>query len=144
VRDISEWLVQIGFRAPAAPLSGAAPVAVTYHEACHLCHGQKISAQPREILKSIPGVELRECAEATMCCGSAGVYSLTQPKTAGWLRDRKVGHLRATGATVVATANPGCQLQIQQGISTGGAARPRVVHPVVLLAEAYALEAKEF
>jgi glycolate oxidase iron-sulfur subunit len=139
VRDISEWLVEIGFRAPASP---ATPVAVTYHEACHLCHGQKISAQPRDILKSIPGLELRECAEATMCCGSAGVYSLTQPGTAAWLRDRKVGHIRSTGAPIVATANPGCQIQIQQGLVIDGRAPLRVAHPIVLLAEAYSLENK--
>jgi glycolate oxidase iron-sulfur subunit len=143
VRDISEWLVETGFRPPAAPPTGAVPVAVTYHEACHLCHGQKITSQPREILRAIPGVELRECAESTMCCGSAGVYSLTQPGTAAWLRDRKVGHIRSTGAAVVATANPGCQLQIQQGIPNvpgGTAPSIRVVHPVVLLAEAYRAE----
>jgi glycolate oxidase iron-sulfur subunit len=138
VRDISEWLVEIGFRSPAARQPGAAPVAVTYHEACHLCHGQRITSQPREILRAIPGVELRECPEATMCCGSAGVYSLTQPTTAAWLRDRKVGHIRSTGAAVVATANPGCQLQIQQGVPEG----IRVVHPVVLLAEAYRSEGR--
>jgi glycolate oxidase iron-sulfur subunit len=140
VRDISEWLVEIGFRAPTAPPSGSRPIAVTYHEACHLCHGQKITSQPRTILRAIPGLELRECPEATMCCGSAGVYSLTQPTTAAWLRDRKVGHLRSTGASVVATANPGCQLQIQQGVqirSGESGTPPRVVHPVVLLAEAY-------
>ena len=140
VRDISEWLVEIGFRRPAPPASGAPPVAVTYHEACHLCHGQKITSQPREILCSIPGVEFRECPEATMCCGSAGVYSLTQPGTAKWLRDRKVAHIRSTGADVVATANPGCQLHIQKGFTRGecGAQpQPRVVHPIVLLAEAY-------
>jgi glycolate dehydrogenase iron-sulfur subunit len=140
VRDISEWLVEIGFRSPNPPASGAEPMAVTYHEACHLCHGQKITAQPREILRAIPGVELRECAEATMCCGSAGVYSLTQPRTAGWLRDRKVSNIRLTQAGVVATGNPGCQLQIQQGLALDGVGAPRVVHPVVLLAEAYAAE----
>jgi glycolate oxidase iron-sulfur subunit len=143
VRDISEWLVEIGFRAPKAPPSGAEPVAVTYHEACHLCHGQKITAQPRAILRSIPGVELRECAEATMCCGSAGVYSQTQPETAAWLRERKAGHIRRTGAGIVATANPGCQLQIQQAFpreSGDGKAAVRVVHPIVLLAEAYRAE----
>ncbi len=139
VRDISEWLVQIGFR---TPRSAASPTAVTYHEACHLCHGQKISAQPREILRSIPGLDLRECAEATMCCGSAGVYSLTQPGTAAWLRDRKVGHIRSTGATVVATANPGCQIQIQQGLSAEKIPHLRVVHPIVLLSEAYSIENK--
>jgi glycolate oxidase iron-sulfur subunit len=140
VRDISEWLVEIGFRRPAAPRTGIRPVPVTYHEACHLCHGQKITAEPREILKALPGLELRECAESTMCCGSAGIYSLTQPKTATWLRDRKVSHLRSTGAEVVATANPGCQLQIQQGFSgqSGKTAENiRVVHPIVLLSEAY-------
>lgn len=75
-----------------------------------------------------------------MCCGSAGVYSLTHPETSAWLRDRKVAHLRSTGAAIVATANPGCQLQIQQGISEAdgeATVAPRVVHPVVLLAEAY-------
>jgi glycolate oxidase iron-sulfur subunit len=140
VRDISEWLVATGFRRPGPPLSALPPVAVTYHEACHLCHGQKITAEPREILRALPGVELRECAEATTCCGSAGIYSLTQPKTSSWLRDRKVAHLRSTGASIVATANPGCQLHIQHGfmIAEGSLApSPRVVHPVVLLAEAY-------
>ena len=143
VRDISEWLVEIGFRPPASPPQGARPLAVTYHEACHLCHGQKITSQPREILRSIPGVELRECPEATMCCGSAGIYSITQPSTATWLRDRKVGHIRSTQAAVVATANPGCQLHILKGFNGQESARspaPRVVHPIVLLAEAYAVE----
>jgi glycolate oxidase iron-sulfur subunit len=140
MRDISEWLVEIGFRPPAPPRSGAPRLAVTYHEACHLCHGQKITSQPREILRSIPGVELRECPEATMCCGSAGVYSITQPETATWLRDRKLGHLHSTQATVVATANPGCQLHILKGFknqATDRGSPPRVVHPIVLLAEAY-------
>ena len=143
VRDISEWLVDIGFRKPDAPSHGAKSVAVTYHEACHLCHGQKITAQPREILKAIPGYELRECPEATMCCGSAGVYSLTQPETAAWLRDRKIAHLLSAGADIVATANPGCQLQIELGFRRSEAEAPkapRVAHPVVLLAEAYRSE----
>jgi glycolate oxidase iron-sulfur subunit len=145
VRDISEWLVEIGFRRPSSPASGSKPIAVTYHEACHLCHGQKITAQPREILRAIPGFELRECPEATMCCGSAGVYSLTQPATSGWLRDRKVAHIRSTGASIVATANPGCQLQIQQGFAMGAGSadgHPRIVHPIVLLAEAYRAEVR--
>jgi len=139
VRDISEWLVEIGFRAPAQPAKGADSVAVTYHEACHLCHGQKITTQPRAILRAIPGLELRECPEATMCCGSAGVYSLTQPTTAAWLLDRKVSHIHSTGASVIVTANPGCQLQIQRGLSSDSEAK-RVVHPIILLAEAYRAE----
>lgn len=140
VRDIAEWLVETGFKKPAQPASGAAPVAVTYHEACHLCHGQKITEQPRELLRAIPAVELRECPESTLCCGSAGVYSLTHPSTSGWLRDRKVGNITSTGAAIVATANPGCQLQIKQGLARRGdlrGAEIRVVHPIVLLAEAY-------
>ena len=144
VRDISEWLVEIGFRRPISPQWGTPPVSVTYQEACHLCHGQKISAQPREILRAIPGFVLKECPEATMCCGSAGVYSLTQPDTAGWLRDRKTENLLSTGATIVATGNPGCQLQIQQGIAAAGPSGHgvKVAHPVVLLAAAYTADRK--
>lgn len=144
LRDIHEWLAQIGFRQPVAPAGGAADRTVTYHESCHLCHGQHVSRQPREILKSIPGVRLRECAEATWCCGSAGIYNITQPKTAAWLQERKLGHLRATGAEVVATANPGCHLQIEGGFRGSSQAStdrpPTVVHPIVLLAQAYAAE----
>jgi len=113
---------------------------VTYHESCHLCHGQKVSAQPRAILKSLPGVELRECTEAQWCCGSAGIYNITQPETSAWLQDRKIGHLAATGAQVVATANPGCHLQIQGGLANHGHSATQVAHPIVLLARAYAAE----
>jgi glycolate oxidase iron-sulfur subunit len=142
VRDISEWLVEIGFRHPAAAPFAAA-TAVTYHESCHLCHGQNVSAQPRAVLKAIPGIALQECAEATWCCGSAGIYNITQPETADWLLQRKLGHLAATGAQIVATANPGCHLQIQNGLRAAGDAAAEVVHPVVLLARAYAAETND-
>jgi glycolate dehydrogenase iron-sulfur subunit len=122
------------------PAAASAPLVVTYHESCHLCHGQKISREPREILAALPGVELRECAEAAWCCGSAGIYNITQPATAAWLQRRKVEHLAATGAPVVATANPGCHLQLENGLRAHGHAATRVVHPVVLLAEAYRAE----
>ncbi len=141
LKDIHEYLVEIGFRAPRAPAGEVATV--TYHESCHLCHGQKVSAQPRAILKSIPGVELRECAEPNWCCGSAGIYNITQPVTAERLQVRKTGHLLATGASVVATANPGCHLQIENGLKAAcGDERepPQVLHPVVLLARAYQAE----
>ncbi|MCU0792495.1 MAG: heterodisulfide reductase-related iron-sulfur binding cluster [Opitutaceae bacterium] len=146
VRDVAEYLVEIGFRLPrgGAGASGeGGNLAVTYHESCHLCHGQGVSRQPRELLRAIPGVELRECAEATTCCGSAGIYSLTQPETADRLRERKLWHLRATGAAVVATGNPGCQLQIENGYRAAGEQGPEVVHPVVLLARAYREESGE-
>jgi glycolate oxidase iron-sulfur subunit len=138
LRDIHEFLVDLPFRIPKPPAHApAAPTAVTYHESCHLCHGQKVSRQPRDILRSLPHHELRECQEATRCCGSAGIYNLVHPRTAGWLLEQKVGHLRATGATVVATANPCCHLHIANGLHASAATSPRVVHPIVLLAEAY-------
>ncbi|WP_221031982.1 (Fe-S)-binding protein [Actomonas aquatica] len=137
LRDIHEYLVEISFRAPTAPADAQT---VTYHESCHLCHGQKVSAQPRAILQAIPGVELRECAESTWCCGSAGIYNITQPETSARLQERKLGHLAATGAGTVATANPGCHLQIANGLSAGGDTTTTVEHPIVLLARAYAAE----
>lgn len=130
-RDISQWLVEIDFRKPEGAI--AATRRVTYHEACHLCHGQGISAQPREVLRSIPGVELTEMENATHCCGSAGIYNITQPEQAGKLQEEKVACIGATGAEVVATANPGCHLQIQNGVGDSAV----VCHPVSLLAEAY-------
>lgn len=137
LKDVSEYLVEIGFRKPAG--EAKASCAVTYHESCHLCHGQKVSAQPRALLKAIPEVSLRECGEATWCCGSAGIYNITQPETSAWLQERKLGHLRATGAAVVATANPGCHLQIENGLRAAGD-KAEVAHPVVLLAKAYRAE----
>ena len=140
VRDIHEYLVDINFRRPHA--SGAPSTSITYHESCHLGHGQKVSAQPRAILRSLPGVVLHECAEAQWCCGSAGIYNITQPDTSARLQKRKVGHCLATGAQVVATANPGCHLQLQNGFRMSGSRKyaPRVTHPIVLLAEAYRAE----
>ena len=144
IRDIHEFLVAIDFRRPKPGTPNPEPgtVAITYHESCHLCHGQKISREPREVLASLPGVELRECAESTWCCGSAGIYNITQPATAAWLQDRKLDHLAATGAAVIATANPGCHLQLENGLQARGGPPARVAHPVVLLAEAYRAERK--
>jgi glycolate oxidase iron-sulfur subunit len=133
VKDVHEWLSQIGLTPPPASLE---PLAVTYHESCHLCHGQKVSVQPRELLRAIPGLTLTELAEASWCCGSAGVYNLVQPEMAGELLERKINHIRTTGCTVVATGNPGCILQLVNGAKKEGLPL-RVVHPVTLLAEAY-------
>ena len=132
VKDIHEWLVEIGFRVP----KGEIRERVTYHEACHLCHGQKITKPPREILRSIPGLELVELPESTWCCGSAGVYNLTQPETAKALQKRKVGHILSTRAAVVATSNPGCHLQILNGLTRAGV-RSKIIQPISLLAKAY-------
>jgi glycolate oxidase iron-sulfur subunit len=138
LKDVHEWLAHIGIRAPAG---GQPPQTVTYHEACHLCHGQQITAQPRALLKRIPGLELRELPESTWCCGSAGIYNLVQPEMAGRLLERKLRHIESTGAAVVATGNPGCLLHLESGARQAGRSR-RFVHPVTLLAEAYRREAK--
>jgi glycolate oxidase iron-sulfur subunit len=133
VRDISEWLVEIDFRAPA---KAGTEARVTYHDACHLCHGQKITVQPRDVLAKIPGLDVKPLPESMWCCGSAGIYNLIQPEMADKLLQRKLDHIASTGATVVATGNPGCLLQIQNGLAARGT-KVAVVHPVSLLAKAY-------
>ena len=135
VHDIHEWLVKIGINAPRAR-ARSTKIRVTYHEACHLVHGQKISQQPRELLRAIPGVELVELPEATWCCGSAGIYNITQPEMSQALLERKMKHIAATGATIVATGNPGCIGQIRYGAQKSGM-KLEIVHPVTLLARAY-------
>ena len=138
LRDVHEWLVEIGCREPkASPFDDHATV--TYHESCHLAHGQRITRQPRALLRLLPGVSLVELTESTWCCGSAGIYALTQPEQADALLQRKVGHIASTSAGIVATANPGCHLQIARGLKAAGAP-VTVVHPVTLLARAYARE----
>jgi glycolate oxidase iron-sulfur subunit len=134
VKDIHEWLALTGIMPP--PIGGAPQQTVTYHEACHLCHGQKITAQPRAVLRAIPNLKLVELPESTWCCGSAGIYNLIQPEMADELLDRKLKHIQTTRAGIVATGNPGCLLQIINGARRHGLAL-RVVHPVTLLAEAY-------
>lgn len=138
VRDIHEWLVETGFRRPAG---APAAMRVTYHEACHLCHGQKITREPREVLRAIPGLELAELPESEWCCGSAGVYNITQPEMSAKLLRRKMENIGKTGAEIVASANPGCSVQLAAGVSDG-ARRVKIAHPVSLLAQAYRREAQ--
>jgi glycolate oxidase iron-sulfur subunit len=138
VRDIHEWLVAIDFVAPSSPLASRR---VTYHEACHLCHGQKISQAPRQVLESIPGLQLVELPEATWCCGSAGIYNITQPEMSAKLLERKMTNIAKTGARVVASANPGCCVQLEAGARARGEAL-EIAHPVTLLARAYREEKK--
>ncbi len=131
VKDIHEFLVATGYHKPDA--TSLSPRQVTYHESCHLCHGQGISSAPREILRAIPGLDLIELPESSACCGSAGIYNLLQPEESRRQLDRKLAHIRHTGAPLVATSNPGCHLQLARGLA-GAAA---VTQPVMLLAEAY-------
>jgi glycolate oxidase iron-sulfur subunit len=132
-KDISEFLVESGFKIPEKPYRKK----VTYHEACHLVHTQKISQQPRELLQSIPGIEFIELPEATWCCGSAGIYNVVRYDDSMKMLQRKSENLRSTGAEIVVTANPGCHLQIQYGIQKFGLQECEVVHPVTLLNRAY-------
>jgi glycolate oxidase iron-sulfur subunit len=138
VRDIHEWLIEINARPPTA---SPAPetMTVTYHESCHLTHGQKVVRQPRQLLRLLPGVELRELPESNWCCGSAGVYSITQPEQAAALLDRKIKHIIGTEAGVLATSNPGCHLQIAGGLRAAGSP-VEIIQPVTLLARAYRRE----
>jgi glycolate oxidase iron-sulfur subunit len=131
-KEISEFLVAEGFILPTAPLN----TRVTYHEACHLVHGQKISSQPRKLIQSIPGVTFVELPEATWCCGSAGIYNVVRFDDSMEILRRKMTNLDLTSAEVVATANPGCHLQLQYGIRQGER-QIEVKHPISLLYEAY-------
>jgi glycolate oxidase iron-sulfur subunit len=136
LKDIHEWLAQIGLT---PPQPGVSAQNVTYHEACHLCHGQQITAQPRQLLRAIPNLTLTELPESSWCCGSAGIYNLIQPEMANQLLDRKLKHIVSTKAAVVATGNPGCLAHMSNGIRREKIP-VRLVHPITLLAEAYRAE----
>jgi glycolate oxidase iron-sulfur subunit len=116
VRDFSEFLAELGPVAERHPL----PVRAAYHDACHLGHAQRITAQPRDLLRAIPELELAELADAGTCCGSAGVYNLLQPEAATELGRRKADSVQAAGATLLISANPGCSLQIRSALAARG------------------------
>lgn len=128
VRDITELLAELGPVAERHPL----PVQIAYHDACHLAHGQGIRSQPRELLRSIPELELREINRAELCCGSAGIYNLLNPQTARELGDRKTENILATGAQLLVTANPGCSMQIRTSLERRGEKLP-MAHTVQVL-----------
>lgn len=132
VRDILELLDQLEIDPRMGPLNES----VTYQEPCHLAHAQRITAAPRRLLAMIPGLQIREMNESSVCCGSAGIYNLTEPAMSRRLRDRKTANITQTGAEVVATANPGCAMQVTAGLKQAGATA-RVRHVVELLDEAY-------
>jgi glycolate oxidase iron-sulfur subunit len=129
VRDISELLVELGApRAPRRPLA----LRVAYHDACHLAHAQRIRQEPRDLLTAIPGVTLADFAEQDLCCGSAGIYNLVEPEAARDLGARKVRNIEAVQPDVVATANPGCILQMAAAAAQLGRTLS-VLHPIELL-----------
>lgn len=132
VRDVSEVLDELGPVAERHPLE----VTVAYHDACHLGHAQGVRAAPRRLLEAIPGLQLREIAEADICCGSAGIYNVLHPEPARELGDRKAAHILATGAEVLVTANPGCLMQVATALERRGGPEGsslRLAHTVEVL-----------
>ena len=137
-QDITEFLAEL----PLEPPQGRVNRRVTYQDPCHLAHAQRITRQPRELLQAIPGLELVEMEASTMCCGGAGFYAMVQPELSSQILSAKLENVAATQADQVATANPGCMIQLEQGLASAGCAASghRVVHVVDLLDEAYAAD----
>jgi glycolate oxidase iron-sulfur subunit len=117
VKDLTEWLSAKEFQVSDKKLQ----TKVTYHDACHLAHAQRITKPPRELVKAVAGSNFVELPEAEVCCGSAGTYNLTEPEMAERLQARKIENILKTGAKIVVTSNPGCILQIQAGLRKAGA-----------------------
>ena len=137
VRDINEFLAFIGID----KTFGRIEKRVTYQDACHLAHGQKIREAPRDLITSIPGIQLIEMNEPDFCCGSAGIYNLTQPVMAQQLLELKMDNIIATGTEMIVASNPGCIIQIAAGVRQRGVAM-EVIHPIDLLDRAYGLAGK--
>jgi glycolate oxidase iron-sulfur subunit len=135
VVDVSVFLTRLGLRE--RPRGWSAPRVVAYHDACHLANAQGVRAEPRALLRGIPGLELREIADPHLCCGSAGTYNLDQPEIAASLGAQKTKAAAATGATIVASGNIGCLTQLRAHAAQGGVAL-RVQHTMQVLRDAYA------
>lgn len=119
-KDISEILCELSTQTKRHPV----PLRVAYHDACHLQHAQQIKRQPRDLLQEIPGLELLEVPDSALCCGSAGIYNLIEPQAAQQLGDRKVENVLSTGAQIVVSSNPGCLLQLRNGLIRAGKTLP--------------------
>ena len=132
VKDITEWLAEVGLPSPKREVN----VRVTYQDACHLAHAQRIKKQPRDLIRSLPGVDLVEMRHPEICCGAAGLYSTLEPAMSNRILQEKLADLSGTNADVVVTANPGCQMQLSAGLRAKGA-KARVEHITELLARAY-------
>jgi glycolate oxidase iron-sulfur subunit len=132
VRDISEVLASTPLRGPLKPV----PLRAAYDDPCHLLHGQKIHQQPRQVLRQVPDLRLLEVPESDWCCGSAGIYNLLHADMAQQLLDRKMAHIAALQPQIIVTGNPGCILQLRQGV-VRHRLTAEVLHPVEVLARAY-------
>jgi glycolate oxidase iron-sulfur subunit len=140
VRDLSEFLAELGPAAPRHPLD----LTATYHAACHLAHAQRITAQPRELLAAIPGLSLADIADGGTCCGSAGIYNLVQPEPARELGERKAAAVAATGADLLVSANPGCSMQIAAALAARSTPMPMAHIAEVLDASIRGVDRREF
>lgn len=132
VRDVCEWLDDVGLRAPTREFDAS----VCYDDPCHLVHGQRVGDAPRRILAAVPGLRLLAHDDPTACCGAAGIYSLTHPESSEAVLARKLSALAAVDPDVIATGNPGCLMQLRSGVLARGL-RARVLHPVQILDAAY-------
>lgn len=132
VKDLTEFLLSIDFKKPERPLQKR----VTYHDACHLAHAQHISAEPRAIIQSIPGVEYVELPEASWCCGSAGIYNIVHYDDSMKLLRRKMDHVRSTAAELIIASNPGCLAQMRFGLAMSSM-KGEIIHLATLLKRAY-------
>lgn len=132
VRDISEFLFETGFQANGNSRNPYRSKRVTYHDACHLVHSQRIGEQPRKLIKSVPELEYVELPESTWCCGSAGIYNITHFDEASLLLDRKISNVRKINPDVIVTGNPGCMLQIGYGLRKAGM-KTEIVHLATFL-----------
>jgi glycolate oxidase iron-sulfur subunit len=135
MQDVTEFLASIELNRAMKPL----PVTVTYQDSCHLAHGQRIRTAPRSLLEAVPGLTFREMPLSDLCCGSAGIYNVVENAMSMQILERKMEDVNRTGADVIATANPGCILQLRAGVSLHGQGQ-RVVHVIELLDEAYQTE----
>ena len=132
VKDLTEWLAEVGLPEPVREVK----LKVTYQDACHLAHAQRIRKQPRDLIRSVPGVELVEMAHPEICCGAAGLYSTLEPRMSSRILAEKLDDLAETGAHLVVSANPGCQMQLETGLRARRS-QMHVEHVAELLARAY-------
>jgi glycolate oxidase iron-sulfur subunit len=133
VKDLTEWLAEVGL----PPAQNEVKLRVTYQDACHLAHAQRIRKQPRDLIRAMPGVELVEMRHPEICCGAAGLYSTLEPAMSKRILREKTDDVLSTRAEIVVTANPGCQMQLSTGIRSHGSSM-RVEHVAELLVRAYA------
>jgi glycolate oxidase iron-sulfur subunit len=132
VRDLTEWLAEVGLPAPKREVA----MRVTYQDACHLAHAQRIRKQPRDLIRAVPGVELVEMRHPEICCGAAGMYSTLEPAMSSRILHEKLDDIETTRAGIVVSANPGCQMQLEAGLRARGS-RMKVEHVAELLLRAY-------